>query len=151
MSHWNKILSAVEEKIHGDLMFFRGQPDATWPLMPGLGRLGLKNPKGKEKVLYYDFNNFSGPLLPENRNSWRTIFLMQHHGLPTRLLDWTGSFGVALYFALKGAEKNAAVWMLDPFELNNILLRIRLCCALRIWLLTTSSYLYRKIHNSMAA
>ncbi len=87
--------------------------------MPGLGRLGLKNPAGKEKVLYYDFHNFSGPLLPENRNSWRTIFLMQHHGLPTRLLDWPDSFGIALYFALRGAKGNAAaVWILDPFELN---------------------------------
>jgi hypothetical protein len=45
-------------------------------------------------------------------------FLMQHHGLPTRLLDWSGTFGVALYFALKSATGTAAVWILDPNELN---------------------------------
>lgn len=118
MSAWNKILASVAAKTREDNTFFRGQPNASWPLLPGLGRLGIANPKNKELILYYDFHNYSGPLMPENRNSWRTIFLMQHHGLPTRLLDWTGSFGVALYFALKGAKGNAAVWILDPFELN---------------------------------
>lgn len=118
MTAWNKILASVIAKTGNDNTFFRGQPNASWPLLPGLGRLGIVNPKNKEQVLYYDFDNYSGPLLPENRNPWRTIFLMQHHGLPTRLLDWTGSFGVALYFALKGAKGNAAVWILDPYELN---------------------------------
>ncbi len=87
-------------------------------LFRDLVRLHETNQQNAEMILYYDFHNFSGPLLPENRNTWRTLFLMQHHGLPTRLLDWTGSFGVALYFALKDAKDNAAVWILDPFKLN---------------------------------
>lgn len=41
------------------------------------------------------------------------LALMQHHGAPTRLMDWTYSFYVALYFALEEAEKNFVIWALD--------------------------------------
>jgi hypothetical protein len=75
----------------------------------------LYNP---EENLYFDFVTQAGALLPENSTSWINIFLMQHYGLPTRLLDWTETFSVALYFAVKNASKEAAIWILDPFALN---------------------------------
>ena len=43
---------------------------------------------------------------------------MRHHGLPTRIMDWTENFAVALYFALQGNPKSPTIWMIDPFELN---------------------------------
>jgi hypothetical protein len=120
-SKWKDILTEVAQHTKGhDNFFFRGQSNQSWQLMPGLGRSKKSNAlyTNIEEALYFDFLNFSGALLPEEPNSWRTIFLMQHHGLPTRLLDWTGSFGIALYFALRNAKADAAVWILDPFDLN---------------------------------
>ena len=46
------------------------------------------------------------------------MFLAQHYGLPTRLLDWTEGLCIALYFAL--LEEEPVVWMLDPIKLCNI-------------------------------
>lgn len=48
---------------------------------------------------------------------WSTLFDMQHYEVPTRLLDWTTTLGVAIAFALMdrdGTDGAAAIYVLDP-------------------------------------
>ena len=58
---------------------------------------------------------------PNESFDW--LFLMQHYGVPTRLLDWSESPLVGLYFAVedeKELDNDAALWALKPSELNKI-------------------------------
>jgi len=117
MVKWESFLNSVETITKNiDEPFFRGHSVSNWPLIPSLGRSHFH--KWFENNLYYDFLTYGASWLPTNVDSWDTLFIMRHHGLPTRLLDWTQSFSIALYFALCGCTGDAALWILDPFQLN---------------------------------
>ncbi len=101
--------------------FFRGHAQADWVLKPNLGRimsLSKEELNDMENRIYSRFVELGGHLLPDHCDKWDILFFMQHHGLPTRLLDWTENFAVALYFATHCATDNAAVWILNPYALN---------------------------------
>jgi hypothetical protein len=99
-------------------LWFRGQRDAAWGLIPGAYRY----PDLDEDEVRSEFMLKARPLLTQApRSDWEWYFLMQHHGLPTRLLDWTEGSLIALHFALAQAttHQDAAVWVLDPWALND--------------------------------
>lgn len=122
MAEWDKFLKTLESATKDiDEPFFRGHADVNWPLVPSLGRRRFH--RNFENNIYYDFLTYGTPWLPPNVDSWDTLFVMRHHGLPTRLLDWTQSFSVAVYFALASWSDNAAVWVMDPYELNHRTIR----------------------------
>ena len=129
MSSWPEFLRKAKAKIAAldaegcDVPFFRGQPDSSWGLRPSLARHRLQNARVTENPegdVYFDFVTQAGALLPEGGSPWSVAFMMQHYGLPTRLLDWSEAFSVALHFALKDAKAEVAVWILDPFQLNKV-------------------------------
>jgi hypothetical protein len=101
--------------------WFRGEPsNPDTPLLPKLYRHRPGEKTHSENRLLQQFR-MKAPSLglmktPPRNHTDEWLFLAQHVGLPTRLLDWTEGLLVALYFALK--EKEPAIWMLDPIELN---------------------------------
>lgn len=83
-----------------------------------MSRLGYDQLFKLEGSLYSRFATRAGRLLERPDDSWATIFAMQHHGLPTRLLDWSRTFSVALHFALINPSDEAVVWIMSPYDLN---------------------------------
>ncbi len=120
-------ITQVNEEGLTYFQWYRGHANKEWDLIPKVQR----NFKGSEEDLfrrerYYtnDFQArasvFKSPALPINEYAdWLT--LMQHYGLPTRLLDWSRSPLVALYFAVSDenvSDKDGCIWMLTPGKLN---------------------------------
>lgn len=87
---------------------FRGQACAKWTLKPKLFRVleGMPLPDALERefeaIRYFQerAHLFVQSSVPERDNLKEWLCLMQHFCAPTRMLDWTSSFVVALYFAV---------------------------------------------------
>ena len=105
---------------HRDAGVYRGAANAAWPLLTSLDTLGGVPPAhGKadlEEHILRNFIRYSRPFFSTPPvNDWEVLIAAQHHGLPTRLLDWTYSPMVAAHFATVEGEEGAdrAVWRLD--------------------------------------
>lgn len=95
-------------------VLYRGQSNAEYKLIPSLGREVSDSARIEHNMLsifeseYRQFTSF------ECKTRWELLALAQHHGLPTRLLDWTLSPLVALFFAVKDLrEHDASVYIME--------------------------------------
>jgi hypothetical protein len=114
------LLARLKEDIKfKEPVWFRGQSESTWKLLPGYQRLRSPPP---ESVLVNRFRQNATLLVNTNSpHKFDWLFYMQHYGAPTRLLDWSESPLYGLYFAVtSNPQKSGALWMLRPLDLNKL-------------------------------
>ncbi|MBQ1369090.1 MAG: FRG domain-containing protein [Firmicutes bacterium] len=118
------------EDIHRNRSSFvyRGMPNTEFKMVTTLKRCCKDLQKSLEPAILNNFAKYAVIEDPTIATSiWRQMILGQHHGLPTRLLDWTHSALVALHFAV--AEDNldamedhdCMVWRIDMNEIHSLL------------------------------
>src|SRR5262245_44389082 len=99
---------------------------ADWPLSTSLQRLNhsVATLRNIERAMFRNFKKYAYADLDPSTSDWKWLSVAQHHGLPTRLLDWTFSPFVAIHFAtneLDKMDKDGVLWMVNFVESRRLL------------------------------
>jgi hypothetical protein len=130
VASWNELNELVYEGSWSDTLHrhrstvaYRGMCNADDDLRTSLLRLG--GPTGRvEGHLLRNFRKYATRELAAGDSVWNWLAIAQHHGLPTRLLDWTYSPYVAMHFATDTLEffsRDGVIWCVDYNRTNQLL------------------------------
>ncbi len=99
---------------------YRGMKNIEWELKSTIGRISHYSLELEKEMLFL-FKTRARPYIKDfPKNEWEWLTLAQHHGLPTRLLDWTRNPLVATYFAVEDeSETDSVIYgIFSPLYLN---------------------------------
>lgn len=128
LSDWKDFVLAIEQAklelgCSKSGAWFRGVRNSKYRLYPTILRPRASIGLFREKDIYEEFTDFEGEATHSD-NSWDRLVKLQHYGVPTRLMDWTEVFGVALFFATRKfngkAPEAPAIWLINPFSIAKL-------------------------------
>lgn len=105
-----------ENANHYNGVWFRGHSNYNFKLLPSIFRQGSKfNTVLHENKMFEEFKRRYPDQSVNHKTTFEWLTLMQHYGLPTRLLDWSTNLLVSLYFCCsEDLENDGALFVLDP-------------------------------------
>ena len=127
LTSWEAFLELIVQPPYSNWAF-RGERDERWPLYSSLSRY-LMNfrvdkrawPEQEARIIRV-FKRKAHQFLdlpPESDDDFQWLALMQHHGAPTRLIDFTWSPYVAAFFALERTLADGVVWAMNPAAVDS--------------------------------
>ena len=124
---WDDFLKLITRPPYSNWAF-RGERDERWPLYSSLSRyfqhfrVDRRAWSDQEGRILRIFKRKAHQFLdkpPDPDDDFQWLALMQHHGAPTRLIDFTWSPYVAAFFALERTQADGVVWSINPSQVDS--------------------------------
>ena len=121
LSTYLSAIVTATRNFDNNTLWWRGQSRKSWSLHPSIYHRDLAKNETNMCVQFRNQAKVRHRDVPDIHDTTSWLFLMQHYGLPTRLLDWSDSPLIALFFAIKNItadDEDGVIYGLSPTDLN---------------------------------